>query len=83
MVTKSGKREHRRGCHDDLLFVAMIALQLHLRCPRGITSPPTSVSEEVAAMREALEREGLKALNRPGARDPGLMDDDDDDYYYD
>jgi hypothetical protein len=79
VVTKSGKREHRRGCHDDLLFAAMIALQLHLRCPRGIGSAPASESEEVAAMREAIEREGLVALNRPAARDPGIIDDDDDD----
>lgn len=29
-----GKREHRAGKHDDELFAAMIALQLHIRCPR-------------------------------------------------
>ena len=29
-----GKRQHRLGCHDDVLFAAMIAWQLHLRCPR-------------------------------------------------
>ena len=31
---KSGKREHLAGAWDDLLFAAMIALQLHLDCPR-------------------------------------------------
>lgn len=31
---KKGKRVHRPGCHDDLLFAAMIALQMHIRCPR-------------------------------------------------
>lgn len=31
---KTGKRQHRPGCHDDLLFAAMIALQLDIRCPR-------------------------------------------------
>jgi hypothetical protein len=31
---KSGKREHQAGAFDDLLFAAMIALQLHLDCPR-------------------------------------------------
>lgn len=28
-----GKRQHRPGCHDDVLFGYMIALQVHLRCP--------------------------------------------------
>lgn len=31
--TKTGRREHRSGAHDDLLFAAMIAWQLHLKCP--------------------------------------------------
>ena len=31
---KTGKRIHRPGCHDHLLFAAMVAWQLHLRCPR-------------------------------------------------
>lgn len=34
---KSGKREHRAGGHDDMLFAGMIALQLHRRCPRTRT----------------------------------------------
>lgn len=29
----SGKREHKNGCHDDLLFAAMIAWQIHKRTP--------------------------------------------------
>ena len=33
VVTKTGKREHRPGCHDDVLFAAMIALQVHKTCP--------------------------------------------------
>ena len=37
-VNKMGKREHAPRCHDDLLFAGMIALQLHLRCPRQIRS---------------------------------------------
>jgi len=32
----NGKREHQVGCHDDVLFAAMGALQLHQNCPRGI-----------------------------------------------
>ena len=34
ILTASGKREHRPGCHDDLLLAHMIALQAHLSCPR-------------------------------------------------
>jgi hypothetical protein len=32
--TKAKRREHRPGGHDDSLFAHMIALELHLRCPR-------------------------------------------------
>ncbi|HUX01720.1 MAG TPA: hypothetical protein VMY35_12155 [Phycisphaerae bacterium] len=35
----NGKREHQVGYHDDLLFAAMGALQLHLTCPRGVQGP--------------------------------------------
>lgn len=31
--TATGKREHRPGRHDDLLFAYMIALQVHKTCP--------------------------------------------------
>lgn len=31
---KDGKREHRVGCFDDVLFAAIGCWQLHLRCPR-------------------------------------------------
>ena len=37
---KQGKRQHRPGCHDDLLFAAMIALQMHIRCPRNAKTRP-------------------------------------------
>ena len=32
----NGKREHRAGYFDDILFAAMISLQLHLHCGRTI-----------------------------------------------
>lgn len=32
VIDKRGKKTHRAGAHDDLLFALMIALQLHLRC---------------------------------------------------
>ena len=34
VVKPSGKREHDVGAHDDILFAAMIALQVHLDSPR-------------------------------------------------
>ena len=36
---KRGKRQHLSGWHDDLLFAAFIALQVHLRCPRTYFVP--------------------------------------------
>jgi hypothetical protein len=59
--TKLGKREHRPGAHDDLLFAAMIALQVHKRTPRdrGPTTPP---AERVHS--------GMKYI---GGIDPGVF----------
>ncbi|MHC4563795.1 MAG: hypothetical protein ACYS8X_13635 [Planctomycetota bacterium] len=34
IINAAGRREHRPGCHDDLLFAHMIAVQAHLSCPR-------------------------------------------------
>ena len=36
-VWNGEKREHRSGAHDDRLFAAMVALQLHRRCVRTHT----------------------------------------------
>lgn len=61
-VSKHGKREHRDGCMDDILFAAFIAWQLHLRVPRGLAaSRPTMVTVHKT----------LSDLNRPGAVDWG------------
>jgi len=35
--TKTGRREHMSGQHDDLLFARAICLQVHLLCPRKVT----------------------------------------------
>jgi len=32
---KMGKRQHRSGCHDDVLFSYMIANEAHITCPRN------------------------------------------------
>lgn len=39
IITSTGRREHRPGCHDDLLFAHMIAVQAHLNCPRRDGGP--------------------------------------------
>lgn len=33
---KMGKRQHRPGAHDDMMFACFGAWQLHLRCPRRL-----------------------------------------------
>jgi hypothetical protein len=39
IITMSGRSDHARGQHDDELFAAMIALQVHKDCPRTRTTP--------------------------------------------
>ena len=34
---KKGKRQHRSGCHDDVLFAYMIANEVHITCPRNMS----------------------------------------------
>jgi len=58
-VTTKGKRKHRDGQHDDILFAAFIAWQLHLRCPRSDGST-IDVERRPQSMME---------LNAPNARD--------------
>ena len=41
IYNKDGKRMHRPNCHDDVLFAAMIALQMHRRCPRTREPAPS------------------------------------------
>jgi len=61
VYNKNGRREHRAGCHDDMLFAAMIAWQLHLRCPRTRT-----------AMARARRPAPVTSLARADAIDPGV-----------
>jgi hypothetical protein len=58
----NGKREHQVGCHDDVLFAAMGALQLHQNCPRGIR--PRAADEE--------GRRPAGDWRRRGGVDPGV-----------
>lgn len=56
----SGKREHQAGYHDDILFGAMGALQLHVLCPRGEFETTPAVKRSRRPMKYA------------GGVDPGL-----------
>lgn len=47
--TKTGKRQHRATCHDDVLFGSMIALRVHQNCPRETPGQKTRISEEAMA----------------------------------
>ena len=64
-IDKRGRRGHRDGAFDDVLFALFIAWQLHLRCPRGLRpgAPGLVLSPQSAA-----------DLNRPGARDWGIRE---------
>lgn len=61
----TGKREHDDGYHDDCLFAAFGALQLHILCPRGAyeTSPAA--------------RRGRRPVRYVGGVDRGVEVDDD------
>jgi len=68
IVTKDGRREHSPGKHDDELFAGMIALQLHLCCPR--TREP--VFQEPERQHPPGEKDrAIPWWGIPGAMDPG------------
>ena len=58
---KMGKRQHRAGCHDDLLFAAMIALQMHIRCPRTYVIDPQEWRQKRVTAADAMYAGGLDA----------------------
>lgn len=65
VIDRNGKRQHRPGCHDDLLFSAFICVQLHHRCPREASGP----------YKEAKRRGGkilVPSWRYAGGRDPGV-----------
>ena len=69
---KSGKPVHRPGKHDDLLFGAMIALQIHLRMPLN----PQPYANDVTG--EEYKEVSMGDLAMIGAIDPGPGVEDDD-----
>jgi len=68
---KSGKPIHMAGKHDDLLFAAMIAFQVHLRCPKGITAYSYAFT---GGPDEPVD--DIQSLAKVGVVDMGLEDDE-------
>ncbi len=66
---KNGKPTHMPGRHDDLLFGAMIAIQVHTRCPFSVLPYPYAFTDEGG-------RKVSYALNVSGCID---IDDDEED----
>jgi len=64
--TKTGKREHRPTCHDDVLFATMIADRVHRTCPwepaedakRVAPEVMQAVCEELGAVRPVMSDYG-------------------------
>ncbi len=69
---KEGRPRHLPGQHDDLLFAAMIALQLHLRIPMKSAPYP------FGSTFEAVEAEKITNLARSGAIDNWESGDEED-----
>lgn len=74
---KTGKPIHLDAEHDDLLFAAMIAYQVHKRCPMSAHAyGPSHTGEEPQRRRREVD------LAYAGAIDPGLEDEEEDDDSY-
>jgi hypothetical protein len=71
---KQGKPIHMAGKHDDILFAAMIALQVHLRCPFEAQAYQHSHIVNIEP-----EKDKEETLVRVGAVDDG--EDEEDDYH--
>jgi len=70
---KDGKREHRSGTHDDLIFAAIFCDLLHRHCPTLLGDG----KQHKMSWKERVHEEGVDVLARTGAVDPGLTFDDD------
>ena len=66
IIDRSGKRQHRPGCHDDLWMMLCGLIQLHRRCPRA----RKSVFEDATWNRKRRRRRLSMAYD--GGHDPGL-----------
>jgi hypothetical protein len=47
VILKGGQRRHRTGTHDDILFAAMIAQQVHLSCPMRHGKRPALLQSQI------------------------------------
>lgn len=74
---KTGKPIHNVGKHDDLLFAAMIALQVHMRCPQEGIDVGVDTGDYIPA---AVT---LRELAHSGAIDPGVHFDEEEYEYTD
>jgi hypothetical protein len=74
---KNGKPIHMAGRHDDLLFSAMIAIQVHIEMPYNPT--PYAFSSTFS---EDYEIGNPKSLCHTGAFDKWQPCDDDEEMYY-
>jgi len=68
---KSGKPIHLPGKHDDLLFAAMIAFQVHKRCPIGEKPYSHAFTGE-----ETEKRNSVQSLATVGAIDMGVEEEE-------
>jgi len=71
---KTGKPVHAAGKHDDLLFAAMIAVQVHLRCPMNVIPYQYSNTYEPARIQKLDSN-----LSQIGAVDTGITDEEQED----
>jgi len=73
---KSGKPIHMPGKHDDVLFAAMIALQVHQRCPLSATPYPYAYTGNAEPKTEPVHSAAYS-----GGVDDWMPEDDEDDYF--
>jgi len=67
--TKGGRREHRSGKHDDLIFALGIALQLHFATSR---TKGSMIGGRVDVSKYGLQRKGLPRIMQAAGYDDGL-----------
>jgi hypothetical protein len=65
---RAGKPTHTSGKHDDILFAAMIAMQVHLRCP--INEVPYGANSTYSGGKALTNRQSLSKM--------GAIDSDED-----
>jgi len=67
IIDGKGKRQHKAGAHDDMLFAAMIAIQVHKWAPRARRGAYVGTDGKI--------RPGGRDYLYVGGRDPGILED--------